>query len=150
MSVSLAKSSDTPRVLSSVTPARYVRSARGRDHYRDAMATEFVSDVAGGVGTGGTYGAGVGRYVVGGWADSVVIRAGANRAARTASALAFVADVPITAHEGIGYWSDSETGRVWLDVVQSFDWRDLAEDAARANGELAYFDRQTGATIYVR
>lgn len=139
------------RTLSSVTPSTHVRPCGRVDPYRAYRAAEaeaFVSAVAGGIATGGTFGATHGRYVVGGWADSVVIRAGADRSSRVASALSFVNGRDITPSEGVGFWA--EEGRVWLDVARSFDWRGQAEEAARENGELAIFDRLTSEIIYVR
>jgi hypothetical protein len=139
-----------PWTLSSVTPAAHLTVVPHADTYRDDSAASFVSALANGWTAAGTFGAS-GRYVVGGFADSVVVRACATRAERTASALAFVAGAPIGTDHGVGFWQEGQNGRVWLDRVRSFDDRDVAIAWARANGEIAIYDRFGGddETIFV-
>lgn len=104
----------------------------------------FVRDVAAG-NAGGTYGV-RGRFIVGGFSDSVVIRANASSSCRAAAASEFASgrDFPADMSEGIGFWVDPTTGRTWLDVVRGFDDVEEAKAAARANGEIAYFDTLIG------
>lgn len=148
MSVSLTKGR-TARVLSSVTPARYAAPSRAPSAYRDSAAGEFVSAVAGPVEyAGGTFGATSARYVVGGYADSVVLRRAATRAERVSAALEFVRGIPLDEWQGVGFWQDS-LGRVWLDVVRGFDTLNGAKGAARENGELAIWDSVAGAEIAI-
>lgn len=116
------------------------------NHYRigarpDAVRFDrsaFVSAVADNA-AGGTYGT-ARRFIVGGYADSVVIRATATRAQRAATAAAFAA-----AHSGlpVGFWRD-HNGRTWLDVVQSFDNATDAVGAAERNGEREVWDAYAG------
>lgn len=135
------------RVLSSVTPSDRVKVAR-KDGNASALVAEFVTDVANDESAGGTYGAVQGRYVVGGYADSVVIKANATRGERAASAIAYAADRTVSPRDGVGFWRDGN-GRVWLDAVRSFETIVSAIGAATRNGELAIFDSESGDTIDV-
>ncbi len=107
--------------------------------------TAFVTAVADGTADGGTFGVypNHGRYIVGGFADSVVIRATADRAARAATAAAFVAAHP---GEAYGFWRD-ENGRVWLDVVRPFITLAAAILTAEENGERAIYDTEREEVI---
>ncbi len=96
----------------------------------------FVSAVAEGS-AGGTFGTDA-RFIVGGFSDSLVIRAGATAAQRADTAARFVADT--YAGQAVGFWRDTETGRTWLDVVRGFDTLYEAIMAAESNGELAFYD----------
>lgn len=136
------------RTLSSVCPSDAVR-VKACTVVRDRTAVAFVDAVANQRDTGGTYGAFGGRYVVGGFADSVVLRAGATRSERAASAAAFVSGVNVGQRFGVGYWRDADTGRVWLDRVHAFTSREDALTAARTNGELAVYDVTDGRVIPV-
>ena len=40
----------------------------------------------------------------------------------------------------VGWWVDQETGKVWLDGVEWYLSRDVAESTARRHGELAFWD----------
>lgn len=135
------------RTLSSVTPADRIPAPR-KDGNASALVAEFVTDVANDDSAGGTYGAPHGRYVVGGYADSVVIKASATRGERAASAIAFAADRLVSPTWGIGFWRDAN-GRTWLDAVRGFDVPEVAIRQARANGELAIYDRETDSEITV-
>lgn len=106
---------------------------------------EFVLAVARGE-DGGTFGAGDGRYVVGGRVDSVVIRAGATFSQRADSASDFCAANPTG---GIGFWKDDNTGRTWLDGVDAYDELEVAVTIAAARGELALYDRWESEVIPV-
>lgn len=146
-----------PRVLSSVTPyaAPDLASAQHDGHaaaYRDSQVGAFISSVANGYLAGATFGASAARYVVGGNGDSVVISRGADRADRTASAVAFVADKgvwQIDAWNGIGYWFEEVSGRTWLDSVRCFAALSDAKRVARANGERAIYDAREDLIIWV-
>lgn len=95
--------------------------------------------------TGGTHGLDGYRYVVGGFADAVVLKFDPTPAGAMRSAVEFAtANRPILAGTGLGWWLDERTGRIWLDVVRGFDHVSDAVRAARANGEIAAFDRETG------
>lgn len=109
---------------------------------RPGLST-FVTDVAYGDSDGGTYGTDA-RYVVGGYADAVVIRASASRSQRAASASEFVI---ANAGMAVGFWRDLNTGRTWLDVCRGFDDIDEAWDAAGENGELAFYDQELEMTV---
>lgn len=135
------------RVLSSVTPSDRVKVAR-KDGNASALVAEFVTDVANNDSVGGTYGAIYGRFIVGGYADSVVIKANATRGERAASAIAYAADRTVSPRDGVGFWRDGN-GRVWLDAVRSFETIVSAIGAATRNGELAIFDSESGDTIDV-
>lgn len=106
---------------------------------------DFV--IAAAQGIDGTFGDdGQGRYVVGGAADSVVLRATATPAQRVASAADFLAAHP---GETVGVWTDSETSRTWLDVVTTHADEAGALAVARERGELAIYDRYAGVVIDV-
>lgn len=113
----------------------HLTNPRGHSDDRE-FAREFVRDVSAG-GPGGSYGLARGRYVVGGWANALVLRKGAGTAERLDAALLFVAN-----HSGpFGYWTD-DNGRTWLDVVIATDDRVTANRWAIQNGELAIYDRE--------
>jgi hypothetical protein len=113
---------------------------------RDDETARFITDVARAKAyglTGGTYGGPRGRYVVGGFADSVVIRATATHSQRADSAQRFAEE-----HTGaVGFWVDEATGRTWLDSVRIFDSLADAYRNAKANGEIAFYDREANAEI---
>ncbi len=84
-----------------------------------------------------------GRYIVGGYADAVVLRYGASRYERALSASAFVAGNP---GESYGFWHD-ENGRTWLDVIVAIDCAFSAARCAAQNGEQFVYDTATGRTL---
>lgn len=141
----------TPRVLSSVTPADKVRPfplyKALADHRAKAIAELIDSILA--FGDGGTFGFARGNphYVVGGYADSLVIKREATPAQIKASVLAYASDKPIQGDSGLGYWRDEDTSRIWLDSVRGFNSHELAWHAAHGNGELAFWDLQEGQEI---
>lgn len=104
---------------------------------------------------GGTYGIdAAARYVVGGYADSVVIRAEANTGQAMGAAVAFAEANPPRHYAygrsyGLGWWFDPATGRVWLDAVRGFDDYADACDAAIRNGEKAIYRASDGQAIDV-
>lgn len=103
----------------------------------------FIVDVSAG-GPGGSYGLRRGRYVVGGWVNSVVIRKQAETAERLRAAMDFTQQ-----HEGpFGYWKD-DNGRYWLDVVIGTDDFDTAVRWARTNGEIAIYDTRWDEAINI-
>lgn len=104
---------------------------------------------------GGTYalpGECASRYLVGGMAASVVLTADCQPHEALALALAFAEDnkARLAKGFGLGFWRDSSTGRVWLDVSWSFHSVGAALTAAHQAGEIAIWDSLTGQSHNVR
>lgn len=120
--------------------ARAIRNSDFATDVRNAFASEAAYD-------GGTYGVSEDlRYVVGGFADSVVLRADATPHGAFASALTYAESNPSA---GLGWWIDTDTGRVWLDAVHGYASVSDAYAAAIRNGEISIFDSQSGQPISV-
>lgn len=117
---------------------------------RAGTVSRFIGSVRENEG-GGTFGVSSAyRYIVGGYADSVVLRAGATGNERSASALAYAEGKEIGRQYGVGFWRDDTTGRVWLDTVRGFASYVDALVEAYANGEIAIWDRDTETSLVVR
>lgn len=131
------------------TPVRPPSVADAVSAFVLAVRSAFVPTTYVDHNTGGTYGVS-GFYVVGGYADAVVIRATAAPHEAMASAVAFatVNAAAIRDGHGLGWWADAN-GRVWLDVVRTFDDYAAAIDAAVANGERAICRLSDGQAIDV-
>lgn len=100
----------------------------------------FLMDVADLLGEGGTYLVDglSGRYIVGGFAEAVSFHP--RRTGRgTRSILAH--EFSDKHHDkSWGWWEDTKTGRIYLDVVNATDDREHAQAWAEENGELAFYD----------
>lgn len=139
-----------PRVLSSVTPSYRVKFPPFVSPRRSRIIADIVRGILAGD-AGGTYHGSDGyaaRYVVGGAGDSVVVRANAARSHIIATVHAFVSDAPILGGEGVGYWRDAATGRVWLDRVSFYSYAPTAREVARDRGEIAVWDATDAVEIF--
>lgn len=127
---------------------------------RFPFVSDFVRDVGrAGMGmsvygiSGGTYGnTSRDRFIVGGYADARVLRAGCNRAQAQSAALLFADENRSKLAEGfsLGFWTDHETGRIWLDVSWGFTRQGAAIKAAEENGELSIWDVDQMLALDVR
>ncbi len=121
------------------TEPEYTRRARA------VTVSAFVKAVRSGESDGGTFDGGPGRYIVGGYGNAVVLSATATRSERGRAALVFAESYPpgySAGHvNGLGFWRDADTGRIWLDRVRTFHTQDAAVTAGQRNGELFIWDR---------
>lgn len=105
----------------------------------DAIMAEILTGAI-----GGTHGVDASNgYVVGGYADSLVIRrrTGTSPDSLYNAIYGYVAEnASWDSAYGIGWWRDSATGRFWLDVVSVHATESGARRSAVANGELAIWD----------
>lgn len=83
-------------------------------------------------------------FVVGGRWGAIVIEPGAD--CRQARESAFEA-VRASGAPVVGWWLDTETGRVWVEAVDVVDTRPKALALAQARGELAIYDLSTEVEV---
>jgi hypothetical protein len=126
-----------------------------------ALVTErfpFVSEFVRAVGmahegyavTGGTFPAPHDGYVVGGYANAVEIRKGANRGEAQSAALLFADANRSRLSDGfaLGFWVN-DRGRTVLDLVFVHGLAAEASDAAHHNGEQAYWAVTAGREVRI-
>lgn len=87
------------------------------------------------------------RYIVGGVGPALILPIGEARASIRIKAWDMAHTEAATAAHTMGYWEDG--GSVYVDLGDTWYSLDIALDVARARGEKAIYDRQTGECIPV-
>lgn len=86
----------------------------------------------------------MGRYIVGGLTPAATFPIGEARPV-IREAIRRMLDSRVGGVETLGYWEDN--GAVYVDLGDTWTSRARAINMARARGELAIFDRETGECI---
>lgn len=86
------------------------------------------------------------RYVVGGYARSLMLPVGQDSAV-TRAAIHRMVGSTVEGAETLGVWEDR--GAVYVDLGTTYYSLDLALEEAAQRGELAVYDRQEGVCIRV-
>lgn len=99
--------------------------------------------------TGGTFGGPAGRYVAGGCTSTLVLPNDVDGAYAMNAALDYLGLVSghLFNGFGVGFWLDTNTGRIHLDTVWASDNLAVTLIIGREHGEIAIYDREAGEEI---